>query len=433
VRLPVVAISLATCAASAGCGLGASDDHPEVRVSTPDRAALLAGDRVGVAVRGEAGERVRVEMSLEGEAPIQLTHGRSLRLTGRTQRLALGVARSGRAGLADCARTEARVTLRLGTDTDGDPAASETVRLRDSGPPCGRFFSRNSAWNQEPPADAALHPQSDRLVGELLRQARANIEAHYGPDISASDYSTAVYTVARSQRRVAVRLPPEKRAFSRPFRSVPLPDDARPAEGTDNHLVVWQPGTDTMWEFYGLQRRGGRWTADWGGRLPRVSRSAGVFKTGKDGVKYGATATGLPLAGGLITLSDLRKKRIDHALALAIPEARAGVWSLPAQRTDGKLSSRTAIPEGARFRLDPRVDLDALQLPQVTRMVAEAAQRYGMILRDQAGVVQVYAEIPQAGGDNPLAVLKEGVTGQELMAKFPWDRLQLLRMDLRRR
>ena len=37
--------------------------------------------------------------------------------------------------------------------------------------------------------------------------------------------------------------------------------------------------------------------------------------------------------------------------------ARAGVFSWPAQRTDGLLDSPDAIPEGARFRLDPNLDI----------------------------------------------------------------------------
>jgi len=164
-----------------------------------------------------------------------------------------------------------------------------------------------------------------------------------------------------------------------------------------------------------------------------VSRSDGVFRpTGRD-VRYGATASGLALAGGLITPADLRRGRIDHALALGIPKARAGAWAAPAQRTDGVDGAPDAVPEGARFRLDPDVDVEALDGPPLLRMLARAAQRYGIVVRDQAGAVAFYAQIPTGGPNTALRDAKDGRYSADLLKAFPWDRLQLTRMDLRSR
>jgi hypothetical protein len=56
---------------------------------------------------------------------------------------------------------------------------------------------------------------------------------------------------------------------------VPIPAAAKPAEGTDQHMVVWQPSTNTMWEFWHAQDVNGAWHARWGGRMTDVSSSPG--------------------------------------------------------------------------------------------------------------------------------------------------------------
>jgi hypothetical protein len=94
-------------------------------------------------------------------------------------------------------------------------------------------------------------------------------------------------------------------------------------------------------------------------------------------------------------ISELRNGVIPHALALNIPFARPNVFSYPAQRTDGTSTDPDAIPEGAHFRLDPTLDLSKLNLPPMTRTMAEAARRYGMIVRDQTGwAVAMFGEDP---------------------------------------
>ena len=58
----------------------------------------------------------------------------------------------------------------------------------------------------------------------------------------------------------------------------------------------------------------------------------------------------------------------------------------PAQRSDGTSTGTDCIPEGSRLRIDPNFDLNSIKLPAVTRMIAVAAQKYGMIMMDRAAV-----------------------------------------------
>ena len=147
---------------------------------------------------------------------------------------------------------------------------------------------------------------------------------------------------------------------------------------------------------------------------------------------WGATATSLPLLAGTIRIAELRSGHIDHALAIAVPHPRASTFASPAERTDGDNTSPSSIPEGAHFRLDPRLDLNKLNLPPATKAIAEAAQRYGIIVRDKTGAtVTFFGEDPRPTGGNPWPSLFGGKLPSAVLARFPWNRLELLRMKLR--
>ena len=70
----------------------------------------------------------------------------------------------------------------------------------------------------------------------------------------------------------------------------------------------------------------------------------------------------------------------------------------------------------------------------MTRMIAKAAQRYGMIVRDQTGhAISLFAENPTQYGTDPYSGpggFFGGLYPNPVLQAFPWDRLQLLRMDV---
>ena len=75
----------------------------------------------------------------------------------------------------------------------------------------------------------------------------------------------------------------------------------------------------------------------------------------------------------------------------------------PRERTDGTLTTSVAIPEGSIFRLDPKLDIPSLHLPRLVAIMAEAAQRYGIIVRDKTlHAIGFYAEDPTPAGDKSL-------------------------------
>jgi hypothetical protein len=152
---------------------------------------------------------------------------------------------------------------------------------------------------------------------------------------------------------------------------------------------------------------------------------------------------------GVIMISELEEGVIPHAIAFAVHQTCMRVFAAPAQRTDGDVNpvaDPSCVPEGAHFRLDPRLNIAALHLPRLIRIVAVAAQRYGMIVDNRTAGVGIYDQSPTAyiadWGYNPYfgPADQPGTPGAlynnwptlEIM-KFPWRHLQLLRMHLRTR
>ncbi len=286
-------------------------------------------------------------------------------------------------------------------------------------------FAPTSVWNRQVPADAPIAPQSAQLVGALQSQVQA-----HGTSVNTSPYSIPVYTVGPHQPLVRVTLDQGGTGsvgeLARVFAAgVPIPNGAHAAAGTDQSLVVWQPSRNTLWEFWRAHQINGVWHAFWGGKMTDVSGNPGYFDDPPD---WGGSGTSLSLLGGLMMIDELRAGRIDHALAMAIPSA-AKNFVYPAQRSDGHDTSGGAIPEGTRLRLKPRLNNAALHLPPTTAIIARAAQRYGMIVRDQSGSVSLYAQDPTTTGSNPYAGsagLFDGEPGWELLQHFPWSQLQVV-------
>ncbi|HEX5147080.1 MAG TPA: hypothetical protein VFV85_08660, partial [Conexibacter sp.] len=311
------------------------------------------------------------------------------------------------------------------------PARSLVARLPDD----PRWLAPDSVFNALIPRDAPLDPASGGLVRRLAR------EAHRASTVNATRWSTPVYRVGPAQPTVRVQLdagdaPDLQAALER----VPLPPDARAAAGTDGDVVVVQESSDTAWELWRMRRdAGGGVHARWAGVVHPLSQHPGAFRDvpapgggWRERWFWGITAAKLVKLGGLLTARELASGRIDHALAIATPNPRARVFAAPAQGTDGDGPAADALPEGARLRLDPALDLDALHLPPLTLALARAAQRYGLVVNNRTGsTVAFYAEDPKGLGFDPYPAIFRGTSPWQVAHAFPWDRLQVLKMSLR--
>ncbi len=186
-----------------------------------------------------------------------------------------------------------------------------------------------------------------------------------------------------------------------------------------------------LWEFWQARKVDGQWQACWGGGMQNVSKNAGTWER-----PYGATATSLPFVGGQITPDELRRGAIEHVMGIALVDLENwDVVSWPASRSDGWNPKKepNRIPEGSRFRLDPSVDVEALNLSPVGKVIARAAQKYGFVVWDKAGAIALRADNPksytQRGEKDPYPKLFGGKEAWSILQGFPWEKLQFLPMN----
>lgn len=300
------------------------------------------------------------------------------------------------------------------------------------------LFAPDSVWNAQLSPDAGVDPSSARLMRRLMGEVASELRAQRGPWIETAEDSTPIYRVPADEPQVPVKLEnsePWARTLEAALEDVPIPPGARQAVGSDGHLTVWQPSTDRMWELWRAVKKRDGWHARWGGAMEHVSRNPGYYtSTSWPGAKsyWGSTATSLPMIAGTITIAELERGSIDHALAIDLPSVRANAYAWPAQRTDGEDPRPDAIPEGAKLRIDPHLDIARLHLPPMTREMALAAQRYGMIVRDQTHhAIGFYAEDPTPTHSRPYPAFMRYEAPWQMLAGFPWKHVEVLRMDLR--
>jgi len=249
-----------------------------------------------------------------------------------------------------------------------------------------------------------VDPNSAKYVNSLLNQ----MQIYFGAGAPTADInivgSPPIYLAGPRAPTESVYSPDSYLASF--WTAVPIPSNFAPAPDSDAEALIYQQSTNTLWEFWLLSRSGSNvtnsagkstpgWRANWGGRMQNVNANPGYWITDSTGYKFGAYASGVPVLATSITLHDVMTGHINHPLALEIPNPAAGVYSFPAQRTDGGDTSPDAIPEGTIFFLPADVDTSARAIPDpLARMVAQAAQHHGIIVADYANAIMLRAENP---------------------------------------
>jgi hypothetical protein len=111
---------------------------------------------------------------------------------------------------------------------------------------------------------------------------------------------------------------------------------------------------------------------------------------------HGSRACGFPLIAGLIRVEELEAGKIEHALVLAYPHIRAGLYTPPASTAQATVGTEAiksrGIPCGGRIQLDPSLNLDSLGLSASGKVIARALQEYGAYIGDYSGAVNLYAD-----------------------------------------
>jgi hypothetical protein len=272
------------------------------------------------------------------------------------------------------------------------------------------FFSGpNSIWRTPVPANAPADPRSADYV-KLL--------STLDPVVALRNFTAPIYRADASapKYRIAPTAP-----YATPeavLRDVPIPDHAFPDPAGDGHIAILDTTSSCVFEMYRAQRGPDGWTADWINGTP--ADGDGIYPDG-----LSTRASGISITAGLIWPEELRAGKIDHALVFAYPFTREGDAVEPATRSDGRSRDPAALPLGAHLVLDPTLDLSTLELTPAELTIAEALQRYGMILADSGGGLSLFAVHPQSYSADPYSA----IWGPEIFASvggIPMDRMKVL-------
>lgn len=229
-------------------------------------------------------------------------------------------------------------------------------------------FAATSPWRTPIGSNATVDPNSAAMIRYAARRSALNANLdQFGIPIYQASPGTPRYTVTCTVRE-----------WGRcPFAGVrvPIPNGATPHVGSDGAMVVIDAPARKVYEFWRARRGAGQWFTAWGAVND-------LYGSGWGGASTGSGASRL---GGVIRVSEIRQGRIPHALALQSDNVCARVFRRPALKTDGRSLRPDCIPEGARVRLDPRLDLRTLRLTPAQRTVAQALQTYGAYIVDIGG------------------------------------------------
>lgn len=276
-------------------------------------------------------------------------------------------------------------------------------------------FAGSPSWYTEIPSDAKVDPNSAAMIARVTRgngDLVANL-VEYGIPIYQADSSTP-----RHQVDCLI-----KHWGPCPFAGldVPIPDGAFPHSGSDGAMVVVDDQERKVYEFWQARQDGDTWSASYGA------------VNDLDGSGWGGSGTGSGASrlAGVVRLSEIEQGHIPHALALQSDNVCANVFRAPAIKTDGLSERPDCIPEGARLRLDPSLDLTALPLSSAELAVARAMQTYGGYVIDNGGAelsasFELDTKAPDGcplGATHAAAGFRWDYDG---MNGVPWDRLEVL-------
>lgn len=269
-------------------------------------------------------------------------------------------------------------------------------------------FGQSSFWNSPISTYTELHPATNLISANISSQASgAGISYSEGSTYYEADAETSLSSVAPYDCGNGL-----DSSLTGLWSSVPIPVYSVSGGGSKQRMVIYQASSGIIWEFEGMQNTGGQWQACRGGQIN--IHSNGVFPN-----PYGVTTGGLSVMGGQISTDEIRSGNIHHAVGLSLPSTNGMTW--PATRSGGVSANAPAL--GQRLRVDPSLDIDALNLSPVAKAIVKASQQYGIVVwnNGQAGFM---AESPNSKTSRNLPNPYSGIDLS--LANFPWDKLQVL-------
>ncbi len=278
-----------------------------------------------------------------------------------------------------------------------------------------RPFSQDSPWKAPIPSNVKLDQHNASIVNELTKAGSPAAALVH-------EFAIPVYNanIATGTKKVTCTKPWGTCPFE--GKNIPLSVAMKPHRGSDEAMVVVDMVSRQTAEFWQFKWNGGRPTTSWGAMLP-------IDGNGVGGSSVGA---GVSRLAGLVRLSDVERKSIDHALVFSTNLCRSDTYRFPASKTDGKAGhGNETIEEGARVQLDPTINLDTIpNISPIEKMIGKALQRYGAYAIDCGGAkMAISFELDTKNPDvvSP-AYQNAGIRWDyDNMPNIPWQKLRILK------
>jgi hypothetical protein len=241
------------------------------------------------------------------------------------------------------------------------------------GAPKCSIFPPNNPWNQR--VDGLPVAQDS---AKLIASIGLNDPVHpdFGTVYNGAPNGIPFAVVGKHTRRVRVSFlyasESDKGRYPLP-RHVPI--EGGPHSTGDRHVIVVDRASCLDYELYDAypMDHGKRWHAG----------SGAIFNLRSNHLRpagwTSADAAGLPILPGLARYDEVAAGVIDHALRFTAP-CTAARYVYPARHYAATCNGANLPPMGLRVRLKASVNISGL--PYQARVVAQALQRYGLILAD---------------------------------------------------
>jgi hypothetical protein len=257
------------------------------------------------------------------------------------------------------------------------------------------------------PADNVWHAEVSRLPvhrSSAAFVASVGADRYMHPDFGSGLWEGApmgipVTVVPAGQARVAVSFEYAGESDRGPY---PIPGNAKIEGGSratgDRHVILWDRAGCRAYELFSADPKGdGGWGAG----------SGAIFDLRSNTLRHAgwtsADASGLSVLAGLVRYDEVAAGRIDHAIRITVPRTRTG-YTWPATHSASSATDPALPQMGQRFRL--KAGVDTAKLPRQARIIAEAMQRYGVIVTDHGSPWYISGEPDDRWDNDALRALK---------------------------
>ncbi|MFO0903794.1 MAG: hypothetical protein U0939_12385 [Pirellulales bacterium] len=144
-------------------------------------------------------------------------------------------------------------------------------------------------------------------------------------------------------------------------------------QGGDRHAIVVDPVAGVLYEFFGMKKVDGGWTAS----------QASIFDLRSNRLRpdgwTSADAAGLPIFPAVIRYDELQRGEVEHAMRVTVRRSRRAYVS-PATHFASRLTDPNLPRMGERLRL--RADFDIRPFPPEVQAILKGLKKYGMLVAD---------------------------------------------------